>query len=121
MIQKVLITKVFRGPAETKFGTKNKIGIKTDVHGDKWLSAFIPEKFDPFKDIVEGYTAFIVVEQKGDFMNFRMPDKTDRLEARVEVLEAWMKSGAQPTANTSAPSATPEYSEADINPDDIPF
>lgn len=122
MIQKVTITRVHRGEADTQFGKKNKIAIKTDATGDKWLSAFVPDKFDPFKDLIEGYMCNIVIEQKGDFLNFRMLQPVDRLEARVEALESAMKGlNNSRVVPTGVPNAAADEYPDGPNPDDIPF
>lgn len=50
------------------------LGIKTQEHGEKWLSGFDNAQT---KDWKQGDTVEIEVEQKGDYLNFSVP-KSDR-------------------------------------------
>lgn len=51
------------------------VGIKTEQHGDKWLSGFASSEN---ADWGEGHTVQIEVEQKGDFLNFTSPKEEER-------------------------------------------
>ena len=84
-MEKVKITKIFRGEAETKFGVKPKVGSKTDKHGDKWLSTFKVQGTENWK---EGDTVEIATEEKNGYLNFSLnASPTAALEARIQALE----------------------------------
>lgn len=86
----VTLTSVFRKSKETKYGIKPQISIKTDIHGDKWLSSFNTRGTEDWKpgDIVQ-----INVIEQGDFLNFKPVVNggggtvNPNLEARVTRLE----------------------------------
>lgn len=66
-MSQVILTNVFRKDKETKYGIKPQIVIKTEQHGDKWLSSFKTrgtEQWEP------GMEVQINVQENGDFMNF---------------------------------------------------
>lgn len=48
------------------------LGIKTDQHGDKWLSGFSNKDNEGWK---EGDTVEIEVEQKDEYLNFTTPKR----------------------------------------------
>ena len=89
------LTRVFRGKQATKFGEMDKVGIKTDKHGDTWVSGM----FNPTKgpngteNWKEGDTVSIYIEEKNGFVNFSLKPKvniggdTSALEARIKKLE----------------------------------
>lgn len=86
---KVKLLKVFRGVQETKFGTKDKIALKTDKHGDKWVSSFKTKGTENWK---EGDEVSIAVQAKGDFLNFTLEEVAGAVdlsgvEARLTRLE----------------------------------
>lgn len=111
-MQRVKLTevKVFESKPDAPKPWK-KLGIKTDKHGDKWLGAFINQYNEKaLAKLAVGQTVDVIVTQNGDFLNFSLPTRTDRLEARVAVIEQKLGIGGE---QVSAP--------ADINPDDIPF
>ena len=95
-MEKLTITKVYRTdknkkgePYLTQDGRSyTRLSIQTKEHGQKWLSGFGNDKNSGWKmgDIVE-----VIVEQKGDFLNFSMPKIVDALEERVAKLEADVK------------------------------
>lgn len=87
---KVHLTKIHRGEIETKYGKKEKIGIKTEEYENRWLTSFNVRGTENWQ---EGNVVNISVEQKGQYLNFRFPlDKIDLLEERVEALENFMLS-----------------------------
>lgn len=86
-MQHVTITQVHVGTANTKNGPKQKVAIKTNIHGDQWLSAFDDRGFIAQK-AKEGWSGPIVIDQNNGFLNFRFPTKTDYLEERIARLEA---------------------------------
>lgn len=83
----VIIERVFRKNVETKYGIKPNVAIKTNQHGDKWLSTF---KTDGTEDWKDGDTVNIEVQQKGDYLNFipQTAGSNSDLAERVAKLEA---------------------------------
>ena len=97
---KVKITKLLHREIEIKKGSRkgsrvNQIRIWTNKHNDKMLSAFMVVEMNAWKvgDEVE-----IEVEQKGEYLNFKLPDKNTEalkqicdkirsLEKRIVTLE----------------------------------
>lgn len=96
---KVILEKVFVADADkagNKFVDKNgkpykKVAIKTDVHGDNWLSTLSFRDNDPVRDLQVGQSLDIVVEEvkSGDrtFLNFSIPSKVDKLSMKIDELE----------------------------------
>lgn len=94
MKEKIKITRVFRGKqafTDKKTGVAkeaDKIGIKTDKYGDKWISSFKVQGTENWK---EGDEVEIFIEKKGDYLNFTLSPSigatTAALEARVAKLE----------------------------------
>lgn len=68
-----------------------KVGIKTKEHGDKWLSTFANKHNDPIMAWKEGDVVGIIVEQNGEYLNFKVEDEkttqNNELMQRVEILE----------------------------------
>lgn len=96
MQQSVKITKVFRGKQMTKFGEMDKVGLKTEQHGDIWVSGMFNPKKGPngTENWKEGDTVEIYIEEKNGFVNFSLKPKapstgadTSALEARIKKLE----------------------------------
>lgn len=120
MLQKVKITAVFRGKQIVKKGTPeekeiDKIAIKTETHGDVWLSSFKTRGTEGF---IEGMDVELDITQNGQYYNFNLPSA---LEKRVMALEAVVFPNAvQAPALTVAPVQTPPPAD-DISPEDIPF
>lgn len=50
------------------------LGIKTNEHGEKWLSGFDSKETKEWKS---GDKVEIEVEQKGEYLNFSVPKKAD--------------------------------------------
>lgn len=72
MNQKLKVTKVYRGQQDTKYGKKDKVAIKTEEYGEKWLSCFVTGPTRQFLDTInEGDTIEVEVTTKGDFVNFK--------------------------------------------------
>lgn len=113
-VEKVKVTKVYRGKQETSYGEKDKIAIKTEQYGDsKWLSCFVNKSnSNGLSSIKEGQTIEIVVEKKGEFLNFRLVSPLDRLEARVKAIEA--KVFGSGTDNTPEPDIAEDEDNSDI-------
>lgn len=89
----VKITSIFRKDVDTRFGVKPKVGIKTEQHGDKWLSTFKTKGTEDWK---EGMEVEVNVSEQGDFLNFNpvggsaggaRATASPALEARVKKLE----------------------------------
>ena len=91
------------------------MGILTNEYGEKWLSSLIFNDNDPSLNWREGDTVMVKVEENGQYMNFDVPDKVDMLEARVEVLEAFMKNGNHAKMRDEVPK------EEEIQENDLPF
>lgn len=92
---KVKLTKVFVNDKDkngnplvsSKTGKPyKKVAIKTEQHGDKWLSGFANDN-DEKLFWKEGQEVEIFVEENGQWLNFKTPGKIDSLEARVKALE----------------------------------
>ena len=64
----VTIVRTFKKVVETKYGSKPSLAIKTEEHGDKWLSTFkVTSEMDNWK---EGDKVTINIQEKGGFLNF---------------------------------------------------
>lgn len=120
MITKVTITQASVKDGQGDKGPWKKLGIQTNVHGDKWLSCFYPGTKYPnpqmdtaLNAIKVGSTIDIVVETTpdGKYLNFKLPSRTDILEADVAAIKEKI---GMTTPTQTLPSD-------DINPDDIPF
>ena len=84
----VVLTAVYRKErTSTRTGRPfTSIGIKTQEHGEKWLSGFGNKDNAGWKT---GDTVEILVEQKGEYLNFSMPTQvksapSDAIVARLE-------------------------------------
>ncbi len=122
---KIIITKVFvsdKSKEGKPFVDRNgkpykKIGIQTNIHGSQWLSCLSFRDTDPVRELKEGQSADIKIEQNGQYLNFSLPTRLDLLEERIEKLESYVFSGINPP-----PEGTTEESlEDEINPEDLPF
>ena len=114
-MRKVILTKVYRGKQQTKFGEKDKIGVKFEEFKDRWLTSFKVMGTENWK---EGDEVTLVVTKNGDWLNFHPPtlaeiamSRIDELKKRVEALEA-----------LSGNSSKEENKESQtVQSDDIPF
>jgi hypothetical protein len=113
---KVTIKRISVKEVEGQFGKSNKYGIQTAEHGDKWLSCF-ENKFNgkELQALKEGAEANIIVSQKGDFLNFRTANATDKLEERVKILEAIVLSKDSNAQVAPVVSVPPPIAEDDDN------
>ena len=66
---------------------QKRIGVQTESGGDKWLSDFISNPNDPRLSWQIGDEQKVIIEQKGDFWNFKLPDKSDLLEEEMEIVK----------------------------------
>lgn len=96
---KVIIRKIYRGQQLVRGENKPKIAIKTDVHGESWVSSLNVPGTESWK---EGQEVEIditpKVTDKGTYYNFNLPgqgSKTGALEARVKKLEDAVFGGAK--------------------------
>lgn len=116
----VTLTSIFRKDVDTRFGIKPKVGIKTQEHGDKWLSTF---KTKGTEDWAEGMKVEVNISESGDFLNFNpvlgggstgstgsAPAKASpELEGRVKKLEDAVFGGSsQPSVEVIPASSTPQ-------------
>jgi hypothetical protein len=121
---KVIITKVFisdKSKDGKAFVDRNgkpykKVGIQTNIHGPQWLSCLSFRDTDPVRELTEGQSADIIVEQNGQYLNFSIPSRLDLLEARVSELENKLSG----TPINVAEEGLGELNE-DIDPDSLPF
>lgn len=127
------LTKVFRSdknkegkPLMTKDGRPyTKLAIKAQEYGDKWLSGFDGYATKNWK---EGDKVEVEVEQKGEYLNFKVQSQQDKawtaiaalskkiLQMEVEINR--LKTGTPPV------DGFPLNRDADIpviNDEDIPF
>lgn len=96
---KVIIRKIYRGEQLVKGINKPKIAIKTDSHGESWVSSLNVKGTEAWK---EGQEVEIdvtpKVTDKGTYYNFNLPGQGGNaaLEARVKKLEDAVFGGAKP-------------------------
>ena len=86
-----------------------RVGIKTMQYGEKWLSGFENRQNANWK---EGDSVEVIVEQKGEYLNFRtvsLDERVEELEARVSKLE-----GKKPLDEA-------EPLDKELKPEDFPF
>lgn len=90
MIEQIKIDKIYRN-TERKDGTPyttrdgKAFTLVTIKSGDKSYSYC--DFNNKTAHLQEGETVPLLIEQNGDFLNFKLPYKTDFLEVRVEKLE----------------------------------
>lgn len=65
-----------------------KIALKTEEYPDKYITGFHNDTTELWK---EGDKVSILIEENGQYLNFKLPNKTDELEGRVKVLEGQVK------------------------------
>lgn len=132
-MQNCIITKVFKDN-KSKDGkaliAKNgkpywKVAIKTDKTGDVWYSSIVFKEDDRIMKLETGQETTLILEENGDFKNFRIPTKLDYVEARVVRLEQAMKQvvtelkkviSTQSQGKTSTGDKIPDFSEVDEKP-----
>jgi len=112
-MEKIRILNVGIKQGESNGRAWRKCGIQTDKHGAKWLSCFLNQRNESrLESLRKGDTVEIIVEEQGQYLNFRLPDRIDYLEERVMALEekVGMK-GEEELASVSG----------EINEDELPF
>lgn len=101
-----------------------RMSIKTAEHGEKWLSGFEGSGNKFWK---EGDKVSMIVEQKGEYLNFSLPKgdkidaqkielvllKLDKIALGIELLNDAIIYKRKPEV--------PTQEEEEINPDNIPF
>ena len=115
-----------------------QVGIKIAEYPEQWLTCYIGNKMKyPAKEleIQENESYWIVVEEKGKFVNFKLASRMDRLEKRMDEVEATVYKTPQAKPTTSKPllnkkdiaTAEPQYNESeyfepsDVDMGSIPF
>lgn len=63
-----------------------KIAIKTEEHGDKWLSGLIFDQQSTLFKWRAGDKVSIVVEQKGQYLNFHQPNEKEMELTNLQAL-----------------------------------
>lgn len=59
------------------------IRIKTDKYGDAWVSGFGNPENDAW---IVGSEIEVLVEKKGEYLNFSMPKKEDKVNEKLELI-----------------------------------
>lgn len=105
-----------------------RMSIKTEEHGDKWISGFQNKESINWK---EGDTVEVEVTQSGEYLNFSTPKKEDKLAHDIEsiniklgsiysILQAMYK-GNPGDSKSKIGNTGVDYPSDDIDVDDIPF
>jgi len=97
---------------------------------DKYISGLSFNPTDACLQWQVGDEVDIAIEKNNEFWNFKTPSRMDRLEARIEVLETFMKNGGEKPILTGGAGSgggvgggkedLPELEEDEI-PEEIPF
>lgn len=133
-MKKITITKIYTtdkdkagNPLMSKQGKPyTRMSVKAKEYGEKWISGFKNQQSAEWK---EGDEVDVIIEEKGEYLNFTTPKAEDKtaseisllktmlggLNHRVSQLEEKVFSGARPQKDTL------EYPDDDINVEDIPF
>lgn len=137
-MEKVKLTKIYttnKDKAGNQLIGKNgksytRMSIKTEQHGDKWISGFQNKDNSSWK---EGDEVEVVIKQSGEYLNFKTPKKPDVNNEKLEkILNKLTSINLQlaiiaekvginhPQFEQEEPNDV-VFPEEDINPDDIPF
>lgn len=89
-----------------KFLTKNgkkfwKIAVQCEEYKERYLSSLIFDEDDIMMTWKAGYTVAVIVEERGQYLNFEMPDKIDYLEERILALEERLNTPQNPTTSAN--------------------
>lgn len=134
-MEKVKITKIFRTDTDRNTGQPlvgangkkyERLGIKTQQHGEVWLSGFGGFSNKNWKEGDEVEIEIKRVTKDGkEYLNFSSPSAMDLLTKRVEALERLLPlSGGQSkvcSAGAQSSLNKVDYPSDEINPDEIPF
>lgn len=86
----VTITKMNKTPRTSKRTGKafTSLGLLTQEYGERWLSGFAGKENEHWK---EGDKVEIIVEEKGEYLNFSLPKHADRGPAASNAATAELK------------------------------
>jgi len=137
-MEKYKITRIYKTdkdkmgqPLMGKGKPYTRMSVKVAEHGDKWISGFegSQNKFWKEDDIVE-----MIIEQKGEYLNFSLPKKDDlivELSKKIELAlltlgrhELLIKNLTEKVEGKKLHVPMPEgvdYPEEEINSYDVPF
>ena len=90
-----------------------RVGIKTMQYGEKWLSGFENRQNANWK---EGDSVEVIVEQKGEYLNFR----TISIDERVDELEKRMNN-VERVAGVVKPKDEAEPLDRELDVENLPF
>ena len=110
----VRLEAVFRKDMETKYGIKPKLSVKTDKHGDKWISTF---KVAGTEGWEKGMDVTMDIIEKGDFINFVPTGVSSSAQASPDV-NARLTKLESAVFGSTAQQKSPE--EPVISADDLP-
>ncbi len=101
-----------------------KIAVQDEKeYGNEYLSDLIFDEDDIRFNWKPGQQVNVVVEKKGQYLNFKMPDKFDYLEARVEALEEFIRTPDERMVKHATLNELEKDIEAEdeIKVSDLPF
>lgn len=136
-MEKVTLTKIYTtdkdkqdNPLKSKDGKPyTRMSIKTQEHGDKWISGF---QNSVNKNWKEGDEVEVTIKQNGEYLNFETPKKDDKvvemlsqvltrlgaMNAKIDYLAEKIYPREQALKDSNKLS---DYPDEPINPEDIPF
>jgi len=121
-MEKVTLTRVFKKSIETKNGPATKVAIKTNRHGNNWISGF---ENSTNKDWSEGDQVEIEVEKNGDFLNFKTPSKKAeaKSDSKMDEVHAMLKELLEVNIRILKIAEPLFISQAEMKPDEdvVPF
>src|SRR3990167_9413705 len=88
-----------------------KVAIKTDKTGEDWYSALAFRPDQPEYQLEEGKEYELVIWELNGFKNFSLPSKIDKLEMRLEKVEAWIRLHSKPEPAVKYPEGVDDYQE----------
>lgn len=94
------------------------VGIKTQEYGDKWLSGFGRADNKSWK---AGDTVDVNVVEKGEYLNFEMPERQKTLGYGVEDRDRLLRVEIQTQQILTLVKALAARPENVIGPEDAPF
>ena len=125
-IEKLTLTKVYVNDKDragklfiTDKGRKFwKIAVQSEQYKNEYLSCLIFDENDIMFSWKPGQEVKVILERNGNYLNFKKPMQLDYLEARVEALEEFIKSGDKRLVKDDVPM---DKAEDDIDLSEIPF
>ena len=115
---KPLMTK---GTPDRPSRSYTRLGIKTQEHGDKWLSGFENRESANWQ---EGDTVDIEVEPNGQYLNFKTLSEMDKVWKMLTYLQKQihdLRRNFGEADETEIPKVNEELDEASIKETDLPF